>query len=1170
VTGINQQVSFDALEAGMRLEGLVAAGPVTLKLVERVGADAATIFYTGDDGSPGTVVALRANEAKWRQVADRQRSAFDGKAAEYRLAAEALRIKMAGQFDPMLAVTTSDLDPLPHQIQAVYGHLLNKIPLRFLLADDPGAGKTIMAGLYLKELLLRGDLNRCLIVAPGSLVDQWQNELHDKFRLRFAILTRDLIKTVPPGENPFEVYPHLIARMDQLSRSDELQRHADRTRFDVVVVDEAHRMSAKQFGTEVKRTRRYELGERLGTVTEHLLLMTATPHAGDEGDFQRFLALLDKDRFAGRHQGGALPTNVEGIMLRRIKEELKTFEGKLLFPQRFASTVTYQLGDAERELYDAVTDYVQQGMNRADALRTQGQGRRGNTVGFALTVLQRRLASSPEAIFKSLERRHKRLSDRLHAELFSSQPDEFAVDVNLQDYESAEEALDDLDNVDRESLERQVVDGATSAQTVEELEAEIDHLTQLVNMARGVRHAGTEISKWDRLRSLLETEPLMRVSLVERHKIIIFTEHRDTLDYLVREIRNLLGRPDAVSSIHGGLGRQERLAVQDEFRQNPDLTVLVATDAAGEGLNLQRAHLMINYDLPWNPNRIEQRFGRIHRIGQDQPCHLWNMVAIDTREGAVYHRLLTKLEQMQATYKGKIFDVLGELFAEAPLSKLLIDAIKYGELPETRERLDKVIDERVAEGLPELIRKQALHTDILKKTDVDRIRAQMEEARARRLQPHHIDGFFRGAFTAQRGWIKPRRGEPGRFEVTRVPKAVQKFVPAGTHINGEYEAVCFERMRIQGKPHADLLAPGHPLLDALVDSTIDRLGVELERGTVLVDRLDAGEQPRLLVAVRHEVLDGHVPPRPVFKRFQYIELTEDGNRIEGVADAPYLDYAAPNAAELELVRDLLSQEWLSQGPELAVIWATGTDLPMQLERIQDRVSTDVGRTRRLVKERLNLEINRKHRELAEAEEKLRDGKSVKVKPESIKLQIDAYETQLAARLAELDRDEHLAALPAQVSSVALVVPQGLLHRLGGLRDQPAEYYTKDTMRIAARAMRAVMEAERRLGRSPEPQPHNNPGFDILSSGPDGHCVFIEVKGSETKKRFAVTRNEVIVGKNADHFRLALVDLAVRGPDHDEVRYLPRPFNGIDIAEDFALYSVTLDWPRFWADGCEPM
>jgi hypothetical protein len=402
---------LEELTPGARVSGILPED-VRIIAVHPVGDSAVEVTFKDADGQVGQQLLYRTDQAKL-DLATASGPTFDGDGAAFRLAAEALRIRMAGQHDPMLAVTTSDLEPLPHQIKAVYGELLPRVPLRFLLADDPGAGKTIMAGLYIKELALRGDLARCLIVAPGGLVEQWQDELHEKLGLRFELLTTDLIAAVPVGEQVFGARPLLIARMDQLARNDDLLADLERSDWDLVVVDEAHRMSAHYYGDELKTTRRYELGRLLGRVARHLLLMTGTPHAGKEEDFQAFMALLDPDRYEGRFRRDEHAASSGDLMCRRVKEELLTFEGRPLFPERRAYSVPYELSPLEHELYEAVTHYVRTEMNRADQLIQAGQGRRGNTVGFALTVLQRRLASSPEAIFRSLERRQRRLERRL-------------------------------------------------------------------------------------------------------------------------------------------------------------------------------------------------------------------------------------------------------------------------------------------------------------------------------------------------------------------------------------------------------------------------------------------------------------------------------------------------------------------------------------------------------------------------------------------------------------------------------------------------------------------------------------------------------------------------------------------------------------------------------------
>ena len=722
----------------------------------------------------------------------------------FRLAAEAERIRLAHLFDPYVAVHASRIEALPHQITAVYGEMLPRQPLRFLLADDPGAGKTIMAGLLIRELMLRGDLERCLVVAPGSLVEQWQDELESKFGLAFDLLTRERIEAAGAGGNPFTESSHLIARLDVLSRSEDLRRRLEAAKeWDLVVCDEAHRMAASFFGTEVRYTKRYRLGQLLGARCRHFLLMTATPHNGKEEDFQLFMALLDPDRFEGRFRGGASrgegtsPGDAGDLLRRLTKEELLRFDGRPLFPERRAHTVRYALSGGEAALYAAVTDYVREEMDRAERLAARDEKRRRN-VGFALQILQRRLASSPAAVHESLRRRRERLEARLAHLLAGAgrdtgrvRRDAVAADFDPDDLEEA--AQEDVD-----AIEARVLGHATTAETVAEFEAEIDALKRLEEHAGALRRDGTD-TKWLELASLLD-HPLMSEAGGRRRKLIVFTEPRDTLEYLAGRIRTRLGRDEAVVVIHGGVGRADRRRAIEAFMHDPDVVVMVANDAAGEGVNLQRAHLMVNYDLPWNPNRLEQRFGRIHRIGQTEVCHLWNLVAKDTREGEVYGRLLEKLETARSALGGRVYDVLGRLFEGAGMRDLLMDAVRYGERPEVRARLFERVDGTAdRERLLALLEDRALARDHLGAAAVGRIREEMERAEARRLQPHYIESFFLQAFRHLGGSV--HRREAGRYEITRVPGPIRTREPragcAGPVLD-RYERICFEKSKIAG------------------------------------------------------------------------------------------------------------------------------------------------------------------------------------------------------------------------------------------------------------------------------------------------------------------------------------------------------------------------------------
>jgi len=629
-----------------------------------------------------------------------------------------------------------------------------------------------------------------------------------------------------------------------------------------------------------------------------------------------------------------------------------------------------------------------------------------------------------------------------------------------------------------------------------------------------------------------------------------------------------------VVAIHGGVRREVRRKVQELFTQDKDVAVLVATDAAGEGLNLQRAHLMVNYDLPWNPNRIEQRFGRIHRIGQTEVCHLWNLLAADTREGAVFQRLLEKIEEQRKAYSGKVFDVLGEAFEETPLRELLLKAIRYGDQPGVRAQLEQVIDANVGEGLDKLMAERALHHTVLAETEVTEIRLRLEEARARRLQPHYVKAFFTEAFTRLGGRIAER--ENGRFEITNVPGLIHdrdRQIGIGAPVLRRYERVTFERelVRLPGQPKADLLAPGHPLLDAVVDLTIERHATTLKHGTVLVDSQDPGEVPRVLVAVTQEIADGHEPAQTVSKRFDFVEILADGEARQA-GPAPYLDYDPPTPEASALAQGLLHEPWLASGVEkLAVSWAISHGVHDHLQAVEARVRPDVDRARGQVKQRLTQEINywdARHAELVDAESA---GRQLRIRPETAAKRARDLERRLERRLGELDKDERLLAKPPVVAGGALVIPQGLVDRAVGARHEPVFTYARETAEVERRAVDAVLAAEALLGRDATEMAHNNPGFDVLSRTMDDQTVFIEVKGRILgAEDVTVTRNEVLVAKNnAGKHRLALVMVHPDGAELDEVRYLVDPFAS-EADPSFDVTKVVYVWRRLWDRGGTPI
>jgi hypothetical protein len=554
------------------------------------------------------------------------------------------------------------------------------------------------------------------------------------------------------------------------------------------------------------------------------------------------------------------------MMRRLVKEKLLKFDGTPLFPERRSYTAIFPLSDGEALLYKRVTEYVQEEMNRAERLKAEGEGRRGAVVGFALTALQRRLASSPEAIYQSLARRRRRLEQRIADERIRKRGAEVAAELGTptvpSEFRGSDEDfdVDDLPEGELEELEEELVDQASAARTIAELEYEIATLAGLEELARQVRASGTD-RKWEELSSLLQHTPEMFDAHGDRRKLIIFSEHRDTLNYLVDKVRALLGREEAVVTIHGGVPRDERRKVQEAFIHDKDVLVLVATDAAGEGINLQRAHLMVNYDLPWNPNRIEQRFGRVHRIGQKEVCHLWNLVAEDTREGEVFHRLFDKLDEQRRALGDQVFDVLGESFRGKSLRELLIEAVRYGDQPLVKLRLKAVVDATVGDSLREIVHERALVSDLMTADDVERIRDEMERAEARKLQPHFVRSFFLEAFALLGGAIRER--EPGRFEITHVPAELRRRdrqIGLGAPLLRRYERITFDKelIAVDGRPLAQFVTPGHPLLDGTIDLIIERYDALLRQGAVLVDETDPGDMPGVLVYLQHAVVDGRI------------------------------------------------------------------------------------------------------------------------------------------------------------------------------------------------------------------------------------------------------------------------------------------------------------------------
>ena len=1193
-----QDMKLEDLQPDTSVRGVLADSLVTVVSVQWFGSEALELTYKTPAGRVANELLYRDDETRLEIVESGRPWSFDGDGALFRLVSEAQRIRLAHLFDPVLAVHTSVVEPLPHQITAVYESMLPRQPLRFLLADDPGAGKTIMAGLLIKELIARGDLQRCLVVCPGSLAEQWQDELYRRFHLPFEILTNDKLEAARTG-NWFLEANLVIARLDKLSRSEDVQQklQAPDCRWDLVVCDEAHKMSATFFGSEVKYTKRYRLGQLLSGLTRHFLLMSATPHNGKEEDFQLFMALIDGDRFEGRFRDGVHVAEVSDLMRRMVKEKLLKFDGTPLFPERIAYTVPYRLSEAEARLYKAVTDYVREEFNRAEALEND---RRAGTVGFALTILQRRLASSPAAIHQSLRRRRERLESRLRELEVMQRGGEIGIALPAAGPALDSEDVEDLDEAPEneiEAAEQEVLDQATAARSIAELNAEIETLRKLEALALEVRRSGTD-TKWRELASLLGevftaggrtlrvAEPdvpygageIPRPMSSPRQKLVIFTEHRDTLSYLHGRIATLLGRERSVVLIHGGIGREDRLKAQEAFRHDPQVQVLLATDAAGEGINLQRAHLMVNYDLPWNPNRLEQRFGRIHRIGQTEVCHLWNLVADETREGDVYRKLLEKLEQARQALGGQVFDVLGKLHFEGrPLRELLVEAIRYGEQPEVRARLTTAVDHALDRGrIQDLLEDRALAHDAMDASRVRRIREDMVRAEARRLQPHYVESFFREAFQRLGGAAKQR--EVRRYEITHVPALVRnrdRSIGLGEPVLPRYERIAFEKSLVapQGRPLAAFVCPGHPLLDAVIDLTLERHRDLLKRGAVLVDERDEGDKPRVLFYLEHAIQDASLTRsgdrRIVSKRMLYVELDADGV-TRHVHYAPYLDYRplAGDDPGLEAILDRPECAWIGRELEKkAEGYAVANVVPEHLTEVRTSRLALIAKTEAAVKDRLTKEINYWDHRAEELKLQEQAGKTgARLNSGEARKRADMLQARLRSRLEELKLEVQISPLPPVVLGGLLVVPKGLINTMGG-RESADPRTAVNTQESAARARNIIMETERNLGFDPTDREFEKLGYDIESRVPDtGKLRFIEVKGRVSgASTITVTRNEILYSLNKPKdFILGIVEFHDDGGHH--VRYVRQPFQR---EPDFGVTSVNYDFTELLARAEPP-
>jgi len=727
---------------------------------------------------------------------------------------ESYRIDLAYAHDPQFAVSMSGVRGLPHQIVAVYRHMLPQARLRFVLADDPGAGKTIMAGLLVKELRLRGVVDRVLVLCPAPLTLQWQEELEEKFDEQFALIGSHEVKW-QLGGNPWQRNDRCIASLD-FAKREEVMPDLLRADWDLVIIDEAHKCSAssrwdsEERREKLDRTQRYRLAEELSRRTERLLLATATPHSGDRSRFQNFLRLLDPDQFAVEELAAEqIGREDSPYFLRREKESLKDERGAPLFVERRVLSQPFTLSAPELGLYEAVTRYIQEFLGAA-------AGRRGNAVALARTVLQRRLASSLGAIRSSLRKRADRIAARIE-EVEDLPPGERMArlaELRVVEGVDSEQGLEDA----TEEEEEQAVEGVVVAETLEGMRAEIAALEQLVRQADDTIAAGEE-RKLGALRDCLQSVELAELR-DGRGKLLIFTEHRDTLEYLVDHLSQW---GYSTCSIHGGQPPITRKEIQQLFAT--ERQICVATEAAGEGINLQFCHLMINYDLPWNPVRLEQRMGRIHRIGQDATCLVFNFFAENTVEGKLLARLLEKLDDMRADLGGRVYDVVGEILARSGVDfeRLLRESLLSPERVDQGQLEIEAIDPDVLKGYERDIG----IAQATKHVDVSWVQSRDWRSEERRLMPEFVEQLFLRASERVGLRLEPRGQD--LLRVPHVPRALSSDRLAAVqrlgHPRDSYPKVTFKKDVKGTAEHGDsvLLSPGHVLYAATAEALRGRL-----------------------------------------------------------------------------------------------------------------------------------------------------------------------------------------------------------------------------------------------------------------------------------------------------------------------------------------------------------
>jgi superfamily II DNA or RNA helicase len=1067
------------VEAGQIVKNLIATEPVTVNQIQPLGS-MVSIKYTGVNTKKANTKVITLSEFDNLDVlAEEGTFNFQGDPTRFRLFAEAERINSAYQFDPLFAVNCSIVDPLPHQVEAVYKFLLPLPKIRFLLADDTGAGKTIMTGLLVKELMMRGLVERILIVTPGGLTKQWQeDEMGIKFNIPFTLVNRAIFSSDP---NVFHTTQRIVTSIDFISREDILNV-ASNSHWDLIVFDECHKLSAYDYGTKQYLSLRYKAAQILSQQCEHILLLTATPHRGRTDTFKKLLQLLDEDIFATDEIASTRIKELEhnGInkfFIRRLKEDMKDWQGKPLFKERFTKTVAYQLTPEEKELYDAVTKYLTK--KKEEASETKNIH-----VSLALTVMQRRLVSSIFAIKNTLERRWGALQgivDELNKNpnLWSQRHKLEGFDIdNIEDYE-------DLEDDERDALDGILSDPRkfklfTTAKSLSEIQQEATEVKRLFDMAQTLYNRKQEEKKFQELQELLKSNGVLE----NGEKLVIFTEHKDTLLYLEERLTKSGGYN--VVTIHGGKNVDDRRAAQWAFAE-PDTQILLATDAAGEGINLQFCRLLINWDIPWNPNRLEQRMGRIHRYGQKQDVLVFNMVASNTKEGKVLERLLTKLDVIRdGMGDDRVYDVIQDVLEGVGLDDI-INSVFNGretELDQFLAQDDDVLKLKFKEKIVEQKDKLAHST-----VDFKDARILKENSDEKRLQPIYIRLFFEKAFESLGGKFTELRKSIYRIE--KMPDSVITEMKSSYKIH--FDSIksiqfCFDKQifldyqNIGDLGTVHYINPGNPLFDSLIRVVRNQYREDMIKGTVLISSDDKEEY--FAFFVKSQIVDNRPSKGDdsvADERLMMVYQTKD-KAFHITSPAKFIDLHTPTDFTKPIEPpDVIDTDEIIQ-------WSFEKITLQQFEDTKAHVTKDAVDRRGYLESAFTQVIMDLQISIQEFQSKVLLGDH-KVQEKILKKQerIDELIQKKQMRLARLDLMTQLSPKAPEVLGCAYVLPLTQVEYVGhyGMsRDDEAE----------AIAMQATMEYELRAGWTPQDVSANNEGYDVKSISPEELKRYIEVKG----------------------------------------------------------------------------